>query len=455
MLRALLIGAVVVGLATPAAAQSAEGAPRPADQPRPLPDYDGRPDPAPSPERALLWVPRVALAPLHLVFEYLLRRPLAEILGWVERENLHFLLIDLVTWDERNAGLVPTAFYDFGLMPSAGLYFFWNDVGAPGHQLRATVGFGGVDWLQASIWDRVLLSSAGRVELTFRASGSRRPDRVYQGLGALTDQGDRARFRRDTVEGAVELAMHPWRRSRLAVTVEVSGNDFADDGYAYRSGDPSLDEAIQTGTFAAPPPGFDGYVAYRQRLVATLDSREEAPAPQHGVRVDVEAEQALDLLRPVERRWIRYGGALAGFVDLGAERVLSLHARAEFVDALGSDPIPFTEQVRLGGDVLRLAGFLSDQLIGESGVVASLRYRYPVWTWLDASLFVSVGNVFDARLADFAFERLRLSGGFGLQSLGDRDHALHVTVALGTAPFERGTGVESVRVLFGGRTPVF
>lgn len=450
-LAALLALSSALSIPLPrASAQEAATAPPPVrtrEQRRAVPDYDGLPDPGPTPEEVAIWIPRILLSPLHLVSEFLLRRPLGAFLTWAERENLHTILVNFFTWEERRAGLVPVAFFDFGLMPSFGLYFFWNDLGAPGHQLRIRVGFGGVDWLRATIRDRILLSPS--VELSFRAEGWRWPDRVYQGVGAER-ASTRARFRQDELTGRVELAVRPWRRSSLNLGVGVGAYRFDANGYDVNHTDRSLAGAMADGQFAALPEGFDGYVAYRQRIRATLDSREEPPAPGHGVRVDVFAEQGLDLLAPLGRRWIRWGGTLSGYLDAGSERVFSLHVRTLFVDPLGPSAVPFPELVHLGTEILELPGFFRGSLVDRSAVVATLRYRWPVWVWLDATLFVGTGNTFGEHLVDFRADRLRLSWGFGLQSTGDRDSAFRVTLAFGTRTLEGGADVESVRFGIGG-----
>lgn len=430
-------------------------APRPATERRAVPDYDGRPDAGPSAEDVLIWLPRILLGPVHLVLEYLVRAPLGALFTAMEREEWHVLLADFFTWDERHAGLVPTAFYDFGFAPSVGLYFFWNDVGAPGHQLRVSGSFGGIDFLRASVWDRVLLSRAGQVEWTTRVEASTRPDRVFQGLGALSRQEDRARFEHSFVEGLVRLDIHPWRGSRLGVQAGVGWQSYDPDGYAPVSDDPSLATAVQQGHISGLPPGFGGYVAYRQRLELRLDTREVPPAPRHGIKIDALVEQGVDLTSVVDRRWIRYGGVASAFVDVGNERVFSLHVVAELADPLGEADVPFLEQAALGGSMLRLPGFLQNQLIGRSATVATLRYTYPVWVYLDASLFVSAGNVFDAHFSDFDPERLRLAWGFGLASIGDRDHGFELTLAFGTTPFVLGATVESVRLMVGGQAGFF
>src|SRR5690606_30317061 len=223
--------------------------------------------------------------------------------------------------------------------------------------------------------DRVRLRE--NVELATSLRAEQRPDQVYRGDGARAEIADRARYRHGFVEGEIELALRPWRRSALRIEVGVASHTFDPAGYDPSGTDPSLEAAVQSGRLERLPPGMDGYVAYRQRLVAALDTREPAPAPQHGARLEAFAEQAFDVSAPVERRWLRYGGALSGYVDLGDERVVSLHLWTELADPLGPAEVPFTEQARLGGSLLELPGFYRGELVGRSALGATPQYRHP------------------------------------------------------------------------------
>ncbi len=413
---------------------------------RALPDYDGRDEPGPSAEEVLLWIPRILFFPVHLVFEYVLRQPIGWLLTTAERENWTALVIDFFTWSERKAGLVPTAFFDFGFQPSVGLYLWWNDLGAPGNQLRAQVAFGGVDWLRATLSDRVRTSR--ETELAFTADAWRRPDYVFQGLGWSSRDSERSRYLHSYVEGRADFRVRPWRASELLFSAGVRWNDFEPGGYAFASNDQSLGDAVMQGLYDLPP-GFDGYTAYYQRLELTIDTREDRPAPGHGLRVEAFAHQGFDLEQIIARRWLRYGGALGAFVDVGNNRVLALFGNVELADPLGEAEVPFTEQAQLGGGPLVMSGFLRGSLIGRSAAALTLEYRYPIWVFLDGSLHVSVGNVFGEHFGDFDFERLRTSFGLGFRSIGDRDQSFNVLVALGSAPFALGGDIESIRLVVG------
>lgn len=434
-------------------ADAGESVRRPGEAPsiprRELPDYDHREPPPTSLEEALAWVPRILFFPVHVVFEYVLRLPIGWFITTAEREQWHVLFVDFFTWNERKAGLVPTAFFDFGFQPSVGLYFWWNDFLVDGNDFRAQIGFGGIDWLRATITDRVRLTEETDIGLTVDAW--RRPDQVFQGLGYDSRQDQRTRYRLNTVEGRLHFRFRPWRASEIRFTSALRANDFEDDGYAMLSDDLSLGEAVREQAWYAAPPGFDGYTAFTQRLDVAIDSRPPRPHPSHGIRIEGFAEQGFDTGRVIDRRWLRYGASLGAFLDVGSNRVLGLRGLVHFADPLGSAPVPFLEQVRFGEDAQTMWGFVPGQLVGRSAAVATLEYRYPIWVFLDGTFHVAVGNVFDEHLSNFDVERLRVSFGLGLRSIGDRDQSFNVMLAFGSAPFDQGASVDSVRIVIGSR----
>jgi hypothetical protein len=413
------------------------------------PDYDHRDDEGPDAGEALVWIPRIAFAPITLVLDYVIRRPLGWLATVVEREQWIDAVLDFLTWNERRSGLVPTFFVAYGLQPSVGLVLFSNDDIAPGHSLNASASFGGIDFLEGSASYGIV--DRERVHFTLRGVAGMRPDRVFSGIG-WDAQAVQYRFRERWYDVDLVMRANLWRESSITLSAGVDGHDFDPDGYAVLAiSSPPLSSAIQQGLIEAPY-GLDApYVVARPRVDVAIDSREREPSPGHGVHLDGHAEMALDVNDPLDRRWVRWGASLGGFLDLGAHRVLGLWALARFSDPIGGAPVPFTELVALGQEALLLQGFLRGQLRGRSAAAATLEYLYPIWTRLDARLHVSVGNAFDAHLQDFAFERLRLSFGIGIATAGDPDEAFQITLAAGAAPFVEGSAIQSVQVVFGSR----
>ncbi len=108
-----------------------------ADEPkRAVPDYDGRGPPPTTPGDVALWVPRVALFPLYVTSEFVIRRPLGALIVAAERSNVPRWLYDFFAFGPAHkSGFAPIAMIDFGFNPSVGVYVFWDDAFAKGNDL--------------------------------------------------------------------------------------------------------------------------------------------------------------------------------------------------------------------------------------------------------------------------------------------------------------------------------
>jgi hypothetical protein len=118
------------------------------------------------------------------------------------------------------------------------------------------------------------------------------------------------------------------------------------------------------------------------------------------------------------------------------------------VDPVGDAEVPFTELVTLGGTE-PMRGFFPGRLTGQSGVVADLAYRWPIWIWLDGAMHAEVGNVFGEHLGGFAFKKLRWSGSIGIESSGVSDNPLQIMIGTGSETFESGGKIDSFRFVLG------
>jgi len=435
-----------------------------ADDQRPVPDYDRIDEPTTAGDVAL-WVPRVLLFPLYLTSEFIVRRPLGWVVTTAERNHWPAILVDFFTFGpERQAGIVPTGIIDFGVRPSVGLYFFWNEFLADNNQLRARAATGGSDWWRFNLADRIRLSPDQDIRL--RGEFSTRPDNVFEGFGPNRPD-DRFRFGQTLYEGQLVYEAELWRSSRVETFVGVRDVDFDPTDRCCR--DPSLASAIAAGRVEAPPGLDDGYTLLQHGVALTFDSRPRrfprplvkpdwVSPPGSGVRLQLRGRHSGGLRRardrtPLENQrdhFVNYGATAGAFIDVtGHQRVLGLQALADFADPLHEDgDIPFTEQVTLGGD-RPMRGFVEGELVGRSAVGAQLSYSWPVWVWLDGSLDYSVGNVFGEHLDGFEWDLLRSSFGLGLQATSSRDHVFEVLIAVGTDTFRDGSDLESFRFVFG------
>lgn len=435
-------------------------------------DYDGR-GPYESPKEEALWIPRFLLAPIYVATEYFVRLPLGELGKLIEKYDLIGLLLS-----PSRIGVIPTAFIDFGLRPSFGAYFFFNDFLAPGNDLRANLSFGGLRFWRAGLADRIpFVSPIGqeRARSYFQAETDLlvRQDLRYWGIGPETREDNRSTYEIFTYGGGARIHVEPWRgrifegwvTGRYTITGAGACNeekiDIGDDNTVYRScSPPTVRRQILDGVFP-PPPGYGrAYATVKSGLRVVLDSREERPAPGTGLALDVSAEQVSEVLEPKLQGWVNWGGVAAGFLDItGTQRVVSLAVAARFQDALRDDAtIPFTELVGAKHvedvpDLDMMRGFRSGRLLGHSALVATVEYRWPIWAFIDGTLQAAVGNAFEgAHLDDFEPDKLRFSFAGGLRSPNHRDHSFNVLAGFGTETFGQGGAPTSFRLLFGGTT---
>jgi hypothetical protein len=411
---------------------------------RNVPDYDGREDTT-SASDALLWVPRLVLSPLYLVSEYVVRQPLGLLVTSAERANLPEALYDFFIFGpNKSAGVLPIAFLDFGFYPSVGLYFFWNDALVKGYDVRIKASTWGSGWLAGSVTNIFHLDAKTRLEL--QAGGIRRPDYAFFGLGPNALERDLGRYGSARLDAHAALDVLFANTSHVTTTVGVRRVHFHPGGYDH---DPTLDRQVARGRFAEPYGYRDGYSVLYNSFVLALDSRRPAPAPGSGVRFEAGLEQMSDLTKHLAASYVRYHASLGGFYDLNDHhRVVSLSVMLACADPLGNYEVPFTELATIGGSE-NMRGFAPGRLLGRSAAVGTLRYRWPIWVWLDGSIQLAVGNVFGQRFDDFSPKLLRFSGAIGIESVGAVDSSVELLVGLGTETFDHGTQVTSARLVVG------
>jgi hypothetical protein len=410
---------------------------------RELPDYDGRPGPPTTVGDVAIWVPRILFFPPYLVSEYVLRKPLGWFIATAERKKWPFALMDFFLTSDRKAGVIPTAFVDFGFKPSVGLYGFADDFLVARNDLRVHAGTWGPKYLNLGVLDRVRMRGGGTVG--FGVTFVHRPDATFYGLGPRSSQDARSRYTHQVLDAGVEytIPLGAWMSFRARSGFRSA--KFETEGYC--CGDPSLAARIADGTLTIPP-GFDGYRIGYESLLLAFDTRHKRPAPESGLRLELAGEDAQQ--PSAERRnWIRWGAIGGAYLDLGRARTVALKTHVRFSDPLRGPDVPFNELVVLGGPHA-MRGFGAGRLVDRSGIVFELEYRWPVWVWLDGTMHAALGNVFGPHLEGFETKLLRLSSGIGLRTNGSPDHAFEILTGFGTDTIADGMHVTSFRFVIGG-----
>ena len=428
---------------------------------RTLPNYDGRDPPTATVGEIALWVPRILFSPLYFVGEYVLRWPLSVAIPAAERAELPRKIYDFFVFGkDHKAGILPVAFAEFGFIPSVGVYAFWNDAFAKDNDWSVHAEVWPTDWYAVSMAERMRIDYTRTVAV--HASLVHRPDRVFYGIGPETLQSSQSRFTEGLFDVGALIDWRFWRASRLEVG---GGMRVSSLGPGHYGSDPSVEQEAATGAFPIPY-GFDrGYTAEYNKILLAIDTRQALPPdngvstppthPTHaplptpitgsGVRLEVHAEEANDVRRTPESAWIKYGASATAFVDLtGHHRVLSLTATTLFADPLGSQPIPFTELVALGGDG-PMRGYYLRRLVDRSAAVATLQYVWPIGPWLGGDLQAAFGNVFGDHLEAFKPGLLRFSGAAGVSLLQGGDYPVEAIFGIGSETFDHGGQVDAFR----------
>jgi Omp85 superfamily domain len=412
---------------------------------RAVPDYDGRGGEPTTAGDVLIWIPRVVLSPLYFVSEYLIRRPLGAVLTLAEKANLPDVLYNFFAFGpDHKAGFAPYALIDFGFLPSVGIYTFWNDAGVKGHDVAIHAAGWNSEWLAAGLTDRVPFGP--NRTLTLAATGIRRPDHAFFGLGPNSTQGNISRYSEDSLDANATLSFKLWRASSINMTSGARSVSFGPGDFGK---DPTVEQEDARDVYALPPGFTRGYTLQYNQINLAFDNRKPRPASGSGVRVELHGFQGNDLREHIASSFVRYGAQIGGFYDLNDHgRVVSLSVATEFADPLGKEPVPFTELVTFGGyDYMR--GFYPGRLYDRSGAVATLKYRWPIWSFVDGSMQLATGNVFGTHLDEFDPKLLRLSGSLGIETVGSPDNSLEILVGAGTETFDHGMQLDSIRILVG------
>jgi hypothetical protein len=416
-----------------------------ADPKRETPDYDGRGNTDTEAGSWALWIPRIALTPLHVVHEYVLRRPLGAFVTVAERHHWANAISDLFTFGPGGKNMIiPTALFDFGLLPSVGVYFSGDRAFTAGNAIRLHAATWGRDWINLTALDRVTWNR-NRTSLAARVEFKRQADRLFLGIGPDVTDATRSRYGLERFDAGATFRQGLEGESSVSLSSGVRTT-------AYRAGDccsdPSLDDRIADGSLMAPPGYGVDYTAIYQRAELVLDTRSARPASASGGYLLMHAENVVDTRN--ERTWIEYGATFGVALDLlDRQRTLKLQLGVDYADPLRGGVVPFDDLASLGGNLM--PGFVAGWMVGRSTIAAQLGYTWPVWMWLDGQARLAIGNAFGSHLDDFDTDKLRLSADVGVTSVGKRDQALEILFGVGTETLEQGAEITSVRLTIGSR----
>ena len=424
---------------------SPDGAlPAPSGEPgedRPMPAYGGRPSAPPDAGDVLIWIPRIVLFPVHVVLEYGLRWPLVGGLTLAEKHHVFDRVTRLFTFRDGKAGLFPTAFFDFGLSPSVGFLAFYDDLISEGDALSLQGGFWKDSWVHLVAQSRSVILRDDSASILLRAEYTDRPDHLFYGVGSNSRETNEGYFGERRIEAQIGILADVGELDRVGFSVTF-GDIALGDGWTPKAS--ALLPARSTVL-------SEEYRLITTRLWGTLDTREpdRAWTPGSGFRLDLGGAFSIDP-GDTDRSFLKLSADAAGFLDLSAlNHVLALRVHAAAIEPIGDRTVPIPALFTLGGAEY-MRGFLFGRLRGNSAFVLTANYRYPVWSFLDAELFTSLGNVFGERFAGFDPRHMFLNWGLGLKTNNSRETSFDILLGFGTNRLDSATiELDSIRFTVG------
>ncbi len=425
---------------------------------RPKPNYAGRKSPRPTAGEVLIWIPRVIFFPIHVTLEYVLRWPLVRFMSFLEKHHVIDHIGDFFKFDGGKASWMPTILKEFGKFNQIGLFYSHKDVGVKGHSISMQAAFWVNSWYQARVIDEWKVFQKDQGAITTRVEFKYRPDQSYYGLGPDTtkDMKSYYRLRQTDVELSLAATLKDLNRFRADLRFRNAYiSDPSDDltGEQVSIADPDRAVYWDVNDPTSMPGYKNEYNLLTLRLRLDLDSRspERVDTPGSGVRLELRGSYNID---PTHTwlHFIQYSGELAGFLDVtGRNHVLSLRLYVAGLENTGPAMIPFHERLKLGGKEY-LRGYYAGRFRGDSAVVASAQYQYPIWWMLDAYLFMSLGNAFGNHFRDFAFRKLVMSWGIGMRTNASKSVSFDVLVAFGSNQlglWKEGFKLDDIRLVIG------
>jgi len=386
------------------------------------------------------------LSPVYVAHEYLIRRPLGAFVTKAERDHWADDVGEIFTFGPNGNNVIyPTALFDWGLLPSVGVYYAGEDFLADDNTLRIHAATWGRPWISATLADHYAIDKSNTIQarLDFR----RGEDNIYFGIGPDVTSATQSRFGLEKLEASLSYhAKIPGRESRLQFwggvhrLTPVAGTCCSD---------PSVHERINMGELMEPPGFTETYTTAFAAMDMMLDSRAPRPSTGSGAFLHLWGQPNFDLSQ--DSAWIQYGGAVGGAVDLtGKQRVLKMQLAVSMLDQVrGTAPVPFTEYLIFDGDMM--AGFVPGWMRGQSTAAAQVAFTWPVWIGFDGQTRFTLGNAFGEHLAGLVPRKTRWSCDIGLTTNTHRDQAFEVLFGLGSETFEQGADITSVRVTIGSR----
>ena len=294
---------------------------------------------------------------------------------------------------------------------SYGLLLFHNRPFYPNHSARIEALFSSSDYNDIDFEYTIdrFLSDRGRMEID--AAFARRPDRTFL-FGNDANFEDRSFYDRQDIEAALSYSYSFTNNTVLRFNTD----------YLRREIDPS-DRQTETGVPVFPENQLGNYSLLSTGLLFMVDNARGVPRINRGNRLITELQWGKSLTDNRSHYTI-YSAEWNQFIPLPFlpdDRRLAFKGELRKAESLGDKQIPFFDTPSLGSS-RDLRGFSTNRFRDTGSLLFTLEYRYPLWDFSDAVLFVDEGQVFN-RYSDIGINDFHTSYGFGFHLISAKGFA--------------------------------
>lgn len=366
---------------------------------------DGRTDSIP-PRRWRL-VPQVLLFPLRAIF-WGLEWPIGGALRLEDRVHVFKRVTDALTWSGGTRGLRPAFYYSTITVPEFGLVYFDRRSLGVDTRLDVTATVGGANYVYGQLTVEPTKTS-GPVGLVWNTTFDRRGDLLFNGIGGHTySNAATGRYLQNAFVTDAGLRYRPFRGLEMWTLFSVGVKRF-DNGDRV-GGDPGVVYVYET----AGIPGFNqGTTFVRPGAGFELDTRDSPLRSAVGLVV----RGAFDYTHGIDgdvATYERFAGNVGFPINLWSRTHILWLAATSALTWQNDAQVPFSELPTLGGPN-DLRGFRFQDFRDYSAFYVTAEYRWPVWMWVDGSIFFDYGGVFSQNYANFSAQRMQPDVGVAMR----------------------------------------
>jgi hypothetical protein len=333
--------------------------------------------------------------------------PFAKLADLLIKKGVVHSIVDVVSNDERTFWVYPKFELGFGSGFGGGVGMKHFDLLDDGYKFSANylINIGLNQSGKISLGKRKAFYW-GKTPFAFKTTTEvvHRNDAKFYGLGSKSLRSDKADFEISTARIGGSIGVEPVENFIIGFHL-YSEMDTTDPG----SGEPSVESMFPASTLV----GFQKVLYYANIGFSLVhDNRDSTANPMRGGvrRLAFKRYQGLDY---TGFDYNEYALEIIQFIPTWMDRhTLGLRMAWNFLHSTGGNNIPFYRLAKL--DVYSpMRGFDYGRFRDTSCVVFNMEYRFPVWDYLDGTLFFDTGRVFHGP-KDFSFKNFKFAGGGGL-----------------------------------------